>query len=52
MIDGIEKIIKELKHLEDYSNWRKYSNEIIKQIKKIVEELEYLIFLLKQGGIK
>ena len=28
----------------------KDSSEIKKQIEKIVEELEYLIFLIKQGG--
>ena len=30
----------------------KDSTEIKKQIEKIIEELEYLIFLIKQGGIK
>ena len=50
-IDMIEEIIKKFKRACGIFilEW-KDSSEIKKQIEKIVEELEYLIFLIKQGG--
>lgn len=57
MIKLIENRIKEFKinilyimdvFSNDYSNY----DEVKKQAKKIIEEMEYLIFLLKQGGLK
>ena len=55
MIDLIENRIKEFKVnilsiMDIFSN--DYSDEVKKQAKKIIEEMEYLIFLLKQGGVK
>jgi len=55
MIELIENRIKEFKIniltiMDIFSN--NYSDEVKKQAEKIIEEMEYLIFLLKQGGIK
>ena len=47
--DTIEEI-NILTIIDTFSN--SYSDEVKKQVKKIIEEMEYLIFLLKQGGIK
>ena len=48
MIEGIIKKFKSTCGLF-ILEW-KDSSEIKKQIEKIIEELEYLIFLIKQGG--
>ena len=50
MIELIENRIKEFKVniltiIDTFSN--SYSDEVKKQVKKIIEEMEYLIFLLK-----
>jgi len=49
----IEEVIKRFKRACGIFilEW-KDSSEIKKQIEKIIKELEYLIFLIKQGGIK
>ena len=49
MIDEIEERITEYSL---YMKFYDYSDEVKEQVKKIIEEMEYLIFLLKQGGIK
>tara|TARA_R100001198_G_C5031203_1_gene96758 strand:- start:2 stop:169 length:168 start_codon:yes stop_codon:yes gene_type:complete len=55
MIDFIENRIKQFKVnvlgiIDGFSH--NYSDEVKKQAEKIIEEMEYLIFLLKQGGVK
>jgi len=55
MIDLIEERIKDFKvNILTLINIPSayWSDEIKKQVKKIIEEMEYLVFLLKQGGIK
>jgi len=51
MIEAIEERIKNFKVIDTFSI--NYSNEVKEQVKKIILEMEYLIFVIKQEeGIK